>query len=465
MSKIKKLLQPRTVLPILLLMILILIPVEHKYDKPLRSTFRALDFSEGFTKSFYFYVTDVLGVCFILLCFFQSGWKKLFWNRSTKFVSGVIVFSLLSIVLCDVSSFPMQWIKWIYFCIPLLFFSSVQSIEWKPEVWIPRIFWAILFVALFECCVGLYQYITQHALGLKLLGEPKLNGNDLATIPASSGQWIFEAMRHQGDVLRAYGTFPHPNVLGGFLVFSLMTSYYLWFRCENKGLRTFVLFSIFIQILGLISSFSRSAIIGWAIASILWIVCLRKEKRARFLSLALLGFFFLCVIAFYPQLKSRGGIINYNQVTKIADSERITFQNLALKMIQRHPLKGIGYANMGQRNDEFLEGDYPSRYLHAGVHNIYLYLAAEIGLLGLLAYLCFLFSISRALFRSKMCPLRITIFSLFVGFLFIGGCDFYLLQFQQGKWMFIAVAVWIASLGNYERDPALKAVKVASQSS
>lgn len=454
MSKSKKLLQPGVVLPILLLLILVLISVEHKYEKPLRSTFRAFDFSEGFTKSFYFYVTDLLGIYFILLCLFRSGWKQFFWKRSTKFVSAIIIASLLSIVLCDVSSFPMQWVRWVYFCIPFLFFSSVQSIEWKAEEWIPRIFWAILFVALFECFVGLYQYMTQHALGLKLLGEPKLTGLDLATIPVSSGQ---------GSILRAYGTFPHPNVLGGFLVFSLMTAYYLWYQTENKWLKIFVLFSICIQILGLFLTFSRSALIGWAIASIIWVVWMRKEKRARFLSSALFGFFFLCLIALYPQLKSRGGIINYNQVNKEADSERIIFQNLAWKMIQKHPVKGIGYANMGQRNDEFFEGEYPARYLHAGVHNIYLYIAAEIGIFGIMAFLGLLFSISRALFRSKMCPLRISIFSLFIGFLFIGGCDFYLLQFQQGKWMFFAVAIWIASLGSYEKEPALKAVKMAAQ--
>ena len=115
---------------------------------------------------------------------------------------------------------------------------------------------------------------------------------------------------------------------------------------------------------------------------------------------------------------------------------------------------------MGKRNEEFLEGEYPDRYLHAGVHNIYLYIAAEIGLFGLLAFLGFLFSVLRAAFYSLHCPLRVTLSSLFLGFLFIGGCDFYLLQFQQGKWMFMITALWITSLSTYERDRVLESQKV-----
>ena len=462
MSQIKKLIRSEAVLPFLLFLILVLFPLEHKYDKVFRSTFRALNFSHAFVENFYFYVTDFLASCFIILGLIRSGWKQIFWNRNTKFICALIIISLLSILFCDIPFFSMQWVRWVYFCIALFFFSSVQSVEWKAEVWIPRIFWAILFVALFECFIALFQYLTQHALGLRIFSEPKLKiGSERATFYLMNGsQWIFgSTINGPKELLRAYGTFPHPNVLGGYLLFSLMTAYHLWCQYTNKWLKLFLFLAITLQILGLFLSFSRSAMIGWGIASILWIIGMRKNRNARALSFLLILLFLMYIIIFYPQLKSRGGIINYNQTTRSADSERIIFQNLALKMILKYPFKGIGYANLGQRNAEFLEGDYPAYYLHTAVHNIYLYIAAEVGVFGLLAFLGFLFSVFHSFFRSRPSPLKMTLFALFIGFLFIGGCDFYLLQFQQGKWMFFATAAMIAYQGKYDKsEPALASV-------
>ena len=172
-----------------------------------------------------------------------------------------------------------------YFSIPLLFFCSVQSLDWNPDVWIPRLLWVILGVALFECFVGMCQFFTQHAIGLKLLGEPRLE-RDQATFSMGSFQ-----------VMRAYGTFPHSNVLGGFLVFSLFSTYALWIQSEKKGVKAFILCALAAQLLTMFFSFSRSAIIGWALASVLWMLWMRKNRKARFLSFVIGGLFLATTIA------------------------------------------------------------------------------------------------------------------------------------------------------------------------
>lgn len=80
----------------------------------------------------------------------------------------------------------------------------------------------ILFVSLIQSIIAIAQFVLGHSIGLFLLKESQISPNlsGVAKI-AFNGQ----------KFIRAYGLFPHPNVLGGFLSFSIILT---WFY--SKGI-------------------------------------------------------------------------------------------------------------------------------------------------------------------------------------------------------------------------------------
>ena len=73
---------------------------------------------------------------------------------------------------------------------------------------------------------------------------------------------------------------------------------------------------------------------------------------------------------------------------------------MALQMLKDHPLLGVGLNNFTVRMSEYGEVSGWARFLQP-VHNVYLLIAAETGILGLILFLCLLFSVFRLLWRSK----------------------------------------------------------------
>jgi len=150
---------------------------------------------------------------------------------------------------------------------------------------------AISFAGFFQGLVAIYQFIYQcplfkHPFLHKLSGEstvyPQLSG--IAKIIVENEKFV-----------RAYGTFPHPNILGGFLIVSTMISIYLLLKhkryilsmlrlklkynntnsSKSQGevfslaLSLFWVIFIFTQITALLFTFSRTAWIGFLISLLL----------------------------------------------------------------------------------------------------------------------------------------------------------------------------------------------------
>ena len=103
-----------------------------------------------------------------------------------------------------------------------------------------------------QSLVGVGQFIGQHDLGLRWLGEMVLN-------PAASGASVLEA---PGRILRAYGLMRHPNALGAVLPLSLLAAISLWSRASRRW-RLFWLALTVLNAAGLVLTFARA---GWLAA-------------------------------------------------------------------------------------------------------------------------------------------------------------------------------------------------------
>jgi len=95
----------------------------------------------------------------------------------------------------------------------LLFFYTLKNVP--RGTFLKKSLQIIISVSVVQSLIGIIQFLIQHSLGLSWLKEsiisPQLTG--VAKIILDGHLYV-----------RAYGLFPHPNMLGGFLVLSLIAS-------------------------------------------------------------------------------------------------------------------------------------------------------------------------------------------------------------------------------------------------
>ena len=189
------------------------------------------------------------------------------------------------------------------------------------------------------------------------------------------------------------------NISSFSILIKLPVLIYLIYN-EKKRLR-FFLFNLLLvsSLLSILVLFSRGAIIGLILLIIISLLYyLVKEKRkvviqTIFVSLSVclsyLTYNFLNEKNTFDLIEER-----FSSVAPSSDqsvSQRFTFYKIALEDIKNYPLTGIGIGNWKllsiQRANEAL-GGYMVPYV---VHNDFLEIAAESGILSLLSYLFFIF--------------------------------------------------------------------------
>lgn len=193
--------------------------------------------------------------------------------------------------------------------------------------------------------------------------------------------------------------FPNPNVFGIYmtsltpLVFGLALLYF-----KGKK-RLFMFFPAILGATGIYLTLSRGA--GLAIYSALLFLCLAGKKK-------LFAAGLIAILLIYPfvmpkNIKQWAKEVNYNPMVLLCSEERISIQNNTINMIKHHPFIGVG-VNTFSRNYGKYKTAEAEKYAHTPdtiyAHNIYLQMAGETGLLGLGAFLLFLFQVFRRAFKT-----------------------------------------------------------------
>ena len=451
----------------LLALLAFAIPIESKYDKLFRFYSLTLipdgiEIPSIFDKKIYFYPSDIAALLLFIaaIVWFRVPLSRLFLQRGTCYLWIFFGCSLASILASPFVNYPVIYIRLWQLLTPILLFSFLSSAfeeEEKPKL-IRLILGALILAALFQTAVAIAQYFTQDWLGLRMLSEPKnrpmfgsWNGN----------RWIFDRIFERVGtstcLFRSSGTLPHPNVLGGFLAISILASYaFLMQMGEKKKFwsRCWLGLTLPFQFFALTVSYSRSAIFALVLGTFAWFALLAwsrgikpiaADRTVRFvagmicLSAALSG------TLLFDQLAQRGGIVNYNLVAQYSDNVRIHYQNVALKMIEKNPLLGVGFHQFSLRYPSYLPANSDTSIYHSAAHNIYLLIASESGLIALAAFLLWIGTLLYAALRSPVDPTSASLIAIFIAFLFIGACDFYPILFQQGKLLFFCTAGLLAA--------------------
>ena len=221
-------------------------------------------------------------------------------------------------------------------------------------------------------------------------------------------------------VYRAYGTFEQPNPFGGFIGLNLPIAIGLMLAVWGStwqaratyhvpGIRWRILrftfhallvsFTALLLAIALYLSFSRGAWLG-AVAALLAMGLFLPRRR--WIGLAVIGGLIAIGMGLYganllpasiaDRFADVGALVDFRDVrgVKINDAnyavvERLAHWQAAVRMIETHPWTGVGFSNYQPVYEQYRLLNWPMPLGHA--HNIYLNVAAETGLPGLLAYL------------------------------------------------------------------------------
>lgn len=413
----------------------------------------------------YFYLSDIfacLGISFVLWPV-RRFWKEIFGRPSALLLLAFFSLVCLSVLLSDIPFYGWQFFRLMNLGI-LILLSIVISSQYcflNRKNLLLKTCTAIFLFSLYESTVALGQYILQAPLNV--IGE--VNFSELGEKASAFSinpqySWIFDSFvpkrKMQSLIFRPYGSLPHPNILAGVLFIGFFASIYLRSLVEKPLIRFFLTFASIIQLVALFTTYSRTASLAWVLSFGVFLVCylrLHGASRSRdqqikfFVKVALSAI--ACSFFIYQQYSVRGFFSNSPNAKSAFQSkdivDRLDNQSIAIKMIQDRPLLGTGFESYMLKATDYVSSSEDTVF---PAHNIFLVLAVETGLISLFLLFGYFSSIIYLIYRHGFFhnTQQVILFAAFLGILFMGLCDFYLLIFQVGRvFLFIIPALIIRS--------------------
>lgn len=309
----------------------------------------------------------------------------------------------------------------------------------------------IFYSGVLQAILAIAQFIKQGSIGIKFVEAGVFS-------PDSPG--VANFILNGERIMRSYGSFSHPNVLAGFLVLAGFCFYGLFLQRdiqgESKGNQRGLvnMFGFLIIVFALFLTFSRTAIaVFGATTTVFFLIEFLKTREKQIIKL--FGLFVIsCILAtiiLFPYIKARFFTISLEEQ---AVDLRFFYNKMTIQMIKEKPILGIGIGNFVNHSQNYpaylraaakisgvFEGSPEGingipQWIFQPVHNIYLLIAAEIGIIGLVAFLGFiglaLLKGIQGVFEGNQ---RVFMF-LVLGFLIIGLADHYFWTLQAGGLMF-----------------------------
>ncbi len=352
----------------------------------------------------------VIGI-FLTSVFVQEGFtffKKVF----GKYRLGLIIFSVFLLIQNVFLQNLLSILNSVrLFSYLLAFVLILEKFPIKKKVISPTLFSvSILFSVLIQGIIGLKQFLRGVSLGWDFLGESQVS----TTMLGSS----FISL-NSGSFLRAYGTFPHPNVLGGFFLLTFFASLFLFKTSKGKQKIIPIITMIFSVCFSFLT-FSRSVILLFLL--VLFVLLIKKifvkKKINSFLPTILFERFFQGFKEMDNSLVDRRNLIKSSYI-----------------VFEENFLLGTGLGNfvreMGINAPKTVKG----MSLMQPVHNVFLLLLCEFGVFGFLSFLFLIFDVLRKNIK------KVTLFGFLICLVVISISlvDHYFLSIPQGLIMFLTM--------------------------
>lgn len=377
------------------------------------------------------YGTDILlGILFIFWIFNYKGLKI---KKYDYFLFAFILVAAVS--LKNSTSFYVSLYSLIKLIEFVLFYFYLKSYALKKFGYLKSLEF-IVIGGMFQAVIAIIQFLKQSDLGLHLLGETVINYNlvGIASFYNLTGERI----------IRAYGTLPHPNILSAYLFLAIFSFYYLWiYEKINKN----YLIAYGLMLMAFFFTFSRIVIGLLALNFAVRILLIRFKFKKDYWNNKLAWLVLVTTIAviifagfYWQEILSRLTIHSQDDAIQM----RIFYNKESLGSFTWF---GVG---MGNFVNWLMERDLKLlRHFYQPVHNIYLLIYSETGILGALTFIMFLiFLVGDYIKRTQLKTLKqYSLLLVFSSFLILGLFDHFLWTLQQGRFVFWGV---IALLGNQD---------------
>jgi putative inorganic carbon (HCO3(-)) transporter len=320
----------------------------------------------------------------------------------------------------------------------LIYYLVVNNIRSSTQV--KRLMWSMLMSAVVVSLYGFYQYFFG------------------ATVSAL--EWV-DGEQFPDLKMRVFSTLENPNLLAGFLVTMMAIASGMGYKSDDKKSKW--MYSFLVILFGgcLVLTYSRGAWLSvLAIVAMYGVLCNRKI----FWLLLLLP-----VIAFFAHDALLERLMSIMNPTDTSSTLRLALWESTIAMIMNKPFLGIGWGAywMVYPDYDFFINNANTKIFHA--HNMYLNIAAEIGIPGLITFLAMMYGHLRLALASIKesvqywsSGIMLGIVGAIFGLIVNGFTDYVLFNIQLSMlfWLLNAliVVVWQQRYQRQDQSYSLKKV-------
>ncbi|MFZ4648576.1 MAG: O-antigen ligase family protein [Patescibacteria group bacterium] len=246
----------------------------------------------------------------------------------------------------------------------LLFFSRL----FKREINSRLVVNAFLVSCILSAILGIFQFSIQRVPEIKYF----VASHQVANF---SGESVLE--NGGSRLLRAYGSFDHPNIFGGVMAIALLIVINRIFQVKNQKEWQVLIIAFILFFLALLMSFSRAAWLTFAVALAVRLVINRRQEL--FKTLMILGLSAAISLVFFSSYSGwlMARVSASGRLENISLEERWTGVKIVTEQILHNPFQSVGLGSY----IIFLEKKVPnlSAWVYQPVHNAWLLLTVEAG--------------------------------------------------------------------------------------
>ncbi len=375
------------------------------------------------------YITDII-IFTLFICSVISNKKDKLRNYIPK--KYLISFILIGLFLIFNFVFSIDKISWLLKFLKLVEAMFIISYIMFENISYKQSFRVLAFCILYSSGLAIWQFINQASIGglFWLLGERIIS----IYTPGAAKAEIFGKL-----YLRTYSTFSHPNSFAGFL--TILSPIFLSMSLISKKNidKIFYFVVSIILLLALILTFSRLSIVlslGGLVIILYWFFKKNIIKKNIFIVWSFTFIVFL--LGFNKMIFARFSSLFIDNLTLI---QRMELNNATIKIIKDNYIFGVGLNNFLKYLPVYSE--YAKTHaFYQPVHNTFLLIVAETGLLGLsLTLFLFLKLFQKIIIKKSIFKVVYLVIYLQIIVLFM--FDHYFFTLQQNILLFAVLIGFI----------------------